>query len=348
LIMADRPIIFSAPMVRALLDGRKSQTRRILKDAPEEDWFCDRGSVGLRWVARAGSPSMPRRVPYAAGDRLYVREHWKTMALHDKISPSVLGERYRAGIRRDAAACPVLCLADGHRQGGWADPAEEAESDGWKPGHHRQAMHMPRWASRLTLVVDDVRVERLQAISRDDALAEGLAFASNAIEEFWRWPEPHHENLRLSPPAAYRHLWTELNGPDAWEANPSSPTTPSASSAGTSIRSRGRHDCLTRQLPLVLSRGLLDRFAGDPRRFIEANRPSTVVQRDGLKLARNPVRIHTRQLARARRYISESPRHAGQLCLRRFRPGAAAPHKSRAEGPHRWSDNFARLRYPSL
>ena len=79
---------------------------------------------------------------------------------------------------------------------------------------------MRRRASRLTLIVTEVRVERLQDISRADAIAEGLTLASNVMEEFWRWPEPHHKNLWLSPPAAYRHLWNAINGADAWDANP--------------------------------------------------------------------------------------------------------------------------------
>ena len=79
---------------------------------------------------------------------------------------------------------------------------------------------MPRWASRLTLIVETVRVEPLQAISRSDAIAEGLSLASAVIEEFWRWPEPYHAGHWLSPPAAYRWLWNELHGAGSWETNP--------------------------------------------------------------------------------------------------------------------------------
>jgi len=198
--MTDRPIIFSGPMVRALLAGRKTQTRRLLN--PQPDTFLVDGAECKVEAVHVQGDALPRvatglcltsqKVPYAKGDRLYVRETWngQQYAVEDE-GPAYTGTQPYAA---DFKGTPVLK---------------------WKP-----SIHMPRWASRLTLLVDDVRIERLQAISRADAIAEGLSLASSQIEEFWRWPKPYHENLWLSPPAAYRHLWNELHGPDAWDANP--------------------------------------------------------------------------------------------------------------------------------
>jgi hypothetical protein len=81
---------------------------------------------------------------------------------------------------------------------------------------------MPRWASRLTLVVQEVRIAPLQSISRDDSIAEGLRLSSAVIEQFWRWPEPLDAGHWLSPPAAYAWLWDQLHtaGGECWQDNP--------------------------------------------------------------------------------------------------------------------------------
>jgi hypothetical protein len=137
--MADRPILFSGPMVRALLDGSKTQTRRAFKGVEEVrpgyfhvfggggDIFCDGDAEVKHWA-----PSYLRIAP---GDRLYVREHWFTWGIFDDLAPSQLTGKEG-----------VSYIAD--------------SNEGPRPGKFRQGMHMPRWASRLTLTVTDVRVER--------------------------------------------------------------------------------------------------------------------------------------------------------------------------------------------
>ena len=172
--MPDRPMIFSAPMVRALLDGRKTQTRRVLRVpgwAAEIDEIGDDGYT-LWCVSRESgciAPALPQYLPH---DRLWVRE---TCATWD-------------GKHRDAVYRADMTQAD------WNDVKHDASSAPWKL---RPSIHMPRWASRLTLIVTDVRVQRLQEISTADVVDEGLR------------PD---ENMAS--------VWSRLHGPDAWDANP--------------------------------------------------------------------------------------------------------------------------------
>jgi hypothetical protein len=137
--MADLPIIFSAHMVRALAAGRKTQTRRL-----------------------ATSPL--RRVQ--PGDRLYVREAWRLPANWDDRAPNAIVESCReAGWRQPWA--PIAWEADGTREN-WGEWREH------EPGRLRPSMHLPRPFSRMTLIVEGVKVEPLQSITAPDALAEGI------------------------------------------------------------------------------------------------------------------------------------------------------------------------------
>ncbi|MCB1534883.1 MAG: hypothetical protein KDJ44_09195 [Rhodoblastus sp.] len=191
--MTDRPIIFSATMVRALLDGSKTQTRRLVKPQPgdiDRVFQMDDGSWHV--TAHDGSHMSALRIPYAPGDRLWVREAWAKVSVAPIVATiDAPWTVYRACDNRTDYGGP------------------------WKP-----SIHMARNQSRLTLIVEGVKVERLQDISREDAIAEGLTLASAQIEQFWRWPEPLHENLWLSPKIAYADLWRTIHGPGAWDANP--------------------------------------------------------------------------------------------------------------------------------
>lgn len=200
--MADLPIIFSAPMVRALLDGRKTQTRRLVevnwKDGANQNftgWRPER--VGQRHLQLIGGIGVGANIKtsYATGDRLYVREAFATGYDIDDNGELLMGEKrtwYRA---TDAGLT-------------WYDPDTESTLDNppWKP-----SIHMPRWASRITLTVTDVRVQRLQDISESDAQAEG-APAIGADEA----PDEDERSHRWG----FVNLWNSLHGPGAWEANP--------------------------------------------------------------------------------------------------------------------------------
>jgi hypothetical protein len=140
-------------------------------------------------------------VPNAPGDRLYVREHWKTTPAYDDLAPSGMGGEE-----------PLLYLADGATFN-WG------RADGITGGRHRQAMHMPRWASRLWLLVTDVRVQRVQDMSETDAMAEGIY----AVGGRSGWAhDPSAIDWWASPTLAFQCLWNSLHTAPGtrWEDNP--------------------------------------------------------------------------------------------------------------------------------
>ena len=188
--MADKPIIFSAPMVRALIEGRKTQTRRVLKPQPE---LIDEDRV--RCVEYKGQVySGNTRVPYAPGDRLWVKEAVTWV--------SAWGWRYRAD----------------------NDDLSEKRQQG-EVGRWRSPIFMPRWASRLTLTVTDVRVQRVQDISEEDAVAEGIEPYAGIDPDCggYRDYSSPSGGYWLHPRVSFGTLWNTLHGPTpnaAWHANP--------------------------------------------------------------------------------------------------------------------------------
>ena len=182
----ERPILFSAPMVRAILDGRKTVTRRPVKGAGLK-WLED---FTPEYVADPANSLCPYGKP---GDRLWVRE---TCFIND----------YRqAGVPVEERADVDLVYR--------ADPLPDWEGEEslitWRP-----SIHMPRWASRILLEITDVRVERLQDISRADIRAEGLQCPPEL------GGDDVSPNYRDWYPAAWRQLWESINGADSWNANP--------------------------------------------------------------------------------------------------------------------------------
>ena len=193
--MADRPILFSAPMVRALLAGSKTQTRRPLKIQPLDILPMQGDAAGREWVALMTRDPEPKgtvlRCRYGVpGDRLYVRETWQAVNGNDRARHIVTHPAPDRGWIEYAAT-----------------PRDDEPAYKWRP-----SIHMPRWASRITLEVTAVRVERLQDISEADAIAEGVNVHSD-----------HHGKPRTSiysPVQAYHDLWESINGPGSWDANP--------------------------------------------------------------------------------------------------------------------------------
>lgn len=187
--MKERPILFSGPMVRALLAGGKTQTRRVVSPQPTVEKSPD-GLWSAAWnrkytfSAKTSGECLAYWCPYGQpGDRLWVREAWArtTVFSQDWIV-------YREGDNRTDYGGP------------------------WKP-----SIHMPRAASRITLEITCVRLERLHEISDADALAEGITAQSNG-----RYPCQFDDGKVecLSPVTAYASLWSSINGADSWAANP--------------------------------------------------------------------------------------------------------------------------------
>lgn len=226
--MTDSHILFSTPMVRALLAGTKTQTRRTLKlpkrtfsggpiyEHPDMGGWepTTNGGGGCFTIGKDGA-RQPRPetigmwhrttgvafdAPHQAGDRLWVRESWRSHAHYDDLAPSEMGGEE-----------PIRYEADGaHQTRGY--PAIS------KLGRYRAARHMPRWASRLTLIVTEVRVQRLQDIGEEDARAEGIA--PLPAGRYYCGEDEEGPVTSKSAITAYAWLWNRINGEDAWAANP--------------------------------------------------------------------------------------------------------------------------------
>lgn len=208
--MAERPILFSAPMVRAILAGTKTQTRRLVKPQPQRvDGGVPFGNAPAWAHAEPGSAVM--RCPYGKrGDRLWVRESGAKLAMRapdDPAQPFIF--------RHDAPETPDMgrywvqrTRAPGASYSRECSRAEFLRSPGAKVV---PSIHMPRWASRITLEITGVRVERLEDISADDARAEGCPDK----------PVPGAEQASVDALAKlwYFELWERINGPGSWSAN---------------------------------------------------------------------------------------------------------------------------------
>ena len=207
--MKERPILFNASMVRAILKGRKTQTRRVIKPQPvlgkpwKHGWIVDPDVMDIP-IAYC-----PHGIPE---DRLWVRETWATIATYDYLKPSVIpnGEARR----------PVIYYAAHPESAAWNSPNR---------GKVRPSIFMPRWASRIMLEVTGVRVEQVQEISEKDARAEGLesysssygsGSASFPIQIYKAFPEKDGGFLRAT--RAFEALWDSINAKRGfgWDANP--------------------------------------------------------------------------------------------------------------------------------
>lgn len=201
--MKERPILFNTEMVKAILDGRKTCTRRVIKDAVKENQEINKNGKGefelYDITPRCGIPKGKLyKPPYQPGDILYVRETWQNAGLVDEFDHVIAGtEKYYY------AAGPEAPCFDF-----WVDPetGEHKAHMPWKP-----SIHMPKEAARIWLKVTDVRVERLQEITETQAQVEGC-----------------NSGLLTGPCTArgqFENLWNStIKKPDAdkygWSANP--------------------------------------------------------------------------------------------------------------------------------
>lgn len=255
--MKERPILFSGPMVCAILSGEKTQTRRLVKPQPHDNgtgrwtWVLDstaRKQVGTfcfgivdsdgdRFTDRGREQSTYVRCPFGRpGDRLWVRETWAELIAvspaTDRPMPIGPGERlidpptkwrnsrgqyswnYDGKVVAYRANSNVeFCDGDGFT----CEFSNREDMPKWKP-----SIHMPRWASRITLEVTGIRVERLQAISDDDADAEGVGEFDGLMDEpdLYRRAKAMGE-AAVDPRVWFAQIWDSINGKRApWDSNP--------------------------------------------------------------------------------------------------------------------------------
>ena len=213
--LKERPIIFSTPMVQAMIEGRKTMTRRVVKPQPDEDTDIvympnePLPYIGewkpYKWTTSEGE-SIEKHCPYGEiGDWLWVRE---------TFMPAVIGLD-DGGLDNYS----YLYKADGDNLNHAI--IEQMEDQRWKP-----SIHMPRIASRIDLVINNVRVERLQMISKSDAINEGIAVATDPNEPsvplyyFYPCKDLRDDTWVTDPITSFYSLWRSINGQESWDKNP--------------------------------------------------------------------------------------------------------------------------------
>lgn len=227
--MKERPLLFSAPMIQAILAGNKTQTRRIVKPdgvnaieymAGSNDDQTEFEFLGLRygpWIDDANKEQAPEWLVYCseypeegiipigqgygvAGDQIWVKETWQAAIGWDRTKPSEIDKH-----------APIFFPADG----------SELHVDAWDDwetrayGKLRPSIFMPRWASRIQLEITCIRIERLQDCSEADAVAEGIK-----VDECGHAIRKIDDVAWGSAKGAYAELWESINGPGSWAANP--------------------------------------------------------------------------------------------------------------------------------
>ncbi len=191
--MKEHPIIFSSEMVKAILEGRKTMTRRVVKPQPESSEFI-RWDLDFDWRYKGegislNRESMPKYCPYGqVGDRLWVRETWCQ------------------DLDTNCITKHIVYKASAHPQAGFT----------WKP-----SIFMPRWASRITLEITNIRVERLQEITQDDAFKECMT--RELAIQLGLSVSPSEEEFNLTQARRiFIELWNSINAKRgySWESNP--------------------------------------------------------------------------------------------------------------------------------
>lgn len=231
--MKARPILFSGPMVRALIEGRKTQTRRVIT-LPEKRVTKQYGAVDVRNVNYWSPPSGISQEGWAnPGVNYHTYDPSSGEMIGNHIDPCPYGQPGGLLWVRETWTCyrqtsyeydeheQVTGKKDREHYAGTLSPVFRADNknfpDRWEP-----AIHMPRWASRLTLQITDVRVQRLQDISELDARNEGVIFEDDPDEEsdFGYHFGIDDGTLGGSPKEAFSILWRHINGESSWDENP--------------------------------------------------------------------------------------------------------------------------------
>jgi hypothetical protein len=212
--MKEHPILFSGPMVRAILEGRKTQTRRVLKPQPLAGigiLGIQNGTIGFHGgdapVCKFGMPS----------DRLWVRETFMLETNFDidyDAKPPFADGR---PVKWEESECDGKYWLQAHYRA--TDPKPDlVDSETWSECVWRPSIFMPRWASRITLEVTDVRAEKLHDINHADAVNEGVNRNRSGLYEWFDYQEELYQFS--SAQESFQSLWESINGPESWQKNP--------------------------------------------------------------------------------------------------------------------------------
>jgi hypothetical protein len=207
--MKHIPILFSTPMVQAILNGTKTQTRRVIKVDPKADYLPDLNLLGNTFVEPDGKlvePTMATVIKpkYNVGDVLWVRETWCYVQL-DHAHDLLEGRRERN---------QFVFKTEVHED--WMLYAKEKYGTTWKP-----SIHMPKEACRLFLRVKSVRVERLKDITAMNAVEEGIEMCTDNNSVVVHWKNYLRKNIGEGTAiGSFRTLWQSINGPESWDENP--------------------------------------------------------------------------------------------------------------------------------
>lgn len=232
--MVERPILFSAPMVRAILDGRKTQTRRSVKpqfssdvtevsEQPALDPILKCVVSGRSGLFEDGhGMDEVRRCPYGKpGDRLYVKEHaW----MYCEKRPNGVTEKGRLRFEYVPLGASPVWHCENHPERPVMDVVHPETGNMWL-WRKKLGRFLPKWASRITLEVIAVRVERLNDISEVDAVAEGVEMApapagKNSYKNYLAMEDAAALRWLRTPVLSYCSLWESLNGAGSWSENP--------------------------------------------------------------------------------------------------------------------------------
>ena len=203
--MKEKPILFSGPMVRAILEDRKTQTRRVMKIQPRPHVDVSAGFVDGRYTDGAQFYKVPYGQP---GDRLWVRETfalWHRTSVEYSLEWDTITDKAADALEVYGQNIQIAYRADGEDDSGW-----------------RPSIFMPRWASRITLEITEVRVQRLQDISEEDAIAEGIGkqFLPDLKGNRFHWHDDKQDRCTTAA-AAFHGLWDSINGKTyPWYSNP--------------------------------------------------------------------------------------------------------------------------------
>ncbi|HBR3649333.1 hypothetical protein [Klebsiella pneumoniae] len=227
--MKERGMIFNGEMVRALLDGRKTQTRRPIKWKQTRFTEIGEREDGSKWPWSEDAEhacDFWHPCPFGAvGDRIWVRETWATLGNEDGCCVDWEGNLCKGDERSAARIYRASCEQRPGDYGLWSIPDDAY----WKPhtkehkfeGAWRPSIHMPRWASRILLEITDVRVERLNAISEEDAEAEGIDMeALYDSQDCYDCIADHNMTGRPTVTGAFKYLWESIYGEEGWKSNP--------------------------------------------------------------------------------------------------------------------------------